>query len=171
VRSFLKVIDKVVSGESKVIGTVNRTIGILGFIALMIGLPIVAFVYSIEALLFTTFITLSFLLLVFAFNFKNRILNTIACIPFIWFILIPDWHMILGIIQFLIIISKAKFSEKGLMFGFVFFLTFLFVYDDAYRVMELFPFLSKKEFMIAVFYTLVLSCVIIYKIKQYREVI
>lgn len=149
-----------------------RGLGFVGFTCLIVlGVFYGLLEQTLEHFFYTTYITSICISLVFMLNFKNRTMNTLSCIPFIWFIFLTDFHFYLGIIQLILILTKAPVNKRSLMFSFLFLLCFGYLYDDLSRIQYIIPiFPSTQSIQLMVFYSLILSTLIIYQVKKWRGV-
>lgn len=137
-------------------------------IALLIGFTTGDFSH----ILYTTLITHELIFIAMAFKFQNKFINAMFLTNFMLFFFLDAIHLALAIVQVILLISNIKVSRNGLTFGFTFWLIFVFLYDNVYRVLYCITIpLTEGQFLVAVFFLLLVSTVITYLIKNYRGLI
>lgn len=147
-----------------------QTVSCVFIMVYLVCLTLVIFFFGdLTIFIYTTNITILMVAFAYMFKLENKYLNAIACITFLQFFFVDfGMHLALGIAQLVIILLRVPFSKKAIFTGFFFWLGYMFLFDDVFRIAEimLIPVPDRILFSISVIYILCISTFLVYIIKQ-----
>lgn len=127
------------------------------------------FYQDLNILKYTTHLTILIVALAYSQKLENKYLNALATITFLQFYFIDfGVHLVLAIVQTIIILLKTPYSMRAILLGFIFWLLYMFLFDDVWRIagVMLIQISDRSLFTVSVIYLVFMSTVIVCVVKR-----